>query len=549
MAAPGIYLAFSIVYFGLSVALHPSSTVIGSGIDPGLSVWAFAWWPHAIAHGLNPFYSHVVWAPGGANLTWAGTVPAFAAIFSPLTVAAGPEVSFNVAAVLTPALNAWAGFLLCRYLTRRFWPSLAGGYLFGFSSYALGQQQGHFTLTGIFVMPLIALAVLRFLDERIGERRLVAYVALLIAFEVTTSTEIAFTMTLALAVSLVLGFLVAPGRRPRLVALAPRLIAAYGLAALVSSPFLYYALSGFQSGAINSVDNFPGDALNLVVPTGLVALSGHWANSIAVHFRGNTSEEDLYLGVPTLLIACWYLVRDRRAAAPRLLVSALALAVVASLGAGLYVKGHRVSPAPWAIVHHLPFFDNVISARMAVYSTLAASVIVALWGASAREPRLLRGALVTLAVLTQVPNFVQRTPWKIEPDVPAFFAAHGPYERCLSPHENVLVLPYFSLALLWQANDGFRYDLAAPYLMSQAPSRLRGNTAVADVTQGIVPPGGTAALLEVARVTGSTTIAVEPGQEPWERLVSRALRPVRVGGMLLYRMPGTRPIDPGCATG
>ena len=40
-----------------------------------------------------------------------------------------------------PALAAWTAFLLCRYLTRPLWPSLVGGYLFGFSSYVLGARR------------------------------------------------------------------------------------------------------------------------------------------------------------------------------------------------------------------------------------------------------------------------------------------------------------------------------------------------------------------------------------------------------------------------
>jgi hypothetical protein len=69
-----------------------------------------------------------------------------------------------------PALAGWTCFLLCRQLTASFWTSLAGGYLFGFSSYILGQQEGHLNLTSVFLIPLVALAIVRRFQEEITSR-------------------------------------------------------------------------------------------------------------------------------------------------------------------------------------------------------------------------------------------------------------------------------------------------------------------------------------------------------------------------------------------
>lgn len=59
---------------------------------------------------------------------------------------------------MAPTLSAWAAYMLCRRVTGGFWPSLAGGYVFGFSSYELG----HLNLSLVFIPPLIGyLLVLR----------------------------------------------------------------------------------------------------------------------------------------------------------------------------------------------------------------------------------------------------------------------------------------------------------------------------------------------------------------------------------------------------
>ena len=66
------------------------------------------------------------------------------------------------------------------------------------------------------------------------------------------STEVAFTLTLSLVVAVALGVVLVPRARRRLVSLLAPLAAAAGLAALLTLPFLYYALTGFQSAAVNS---------------------------------------------------------------------------------------------------------------------------------------------------------------------------------------------------------------------------------------------------------------------------------------------------------
>src|SRR5690348_16379149 len=104
-----------------------------------------------------------MWSPDGVNLAWATSVPGLAIPFTPLTLAFGPTFAYNVACILMPALAAWTAYLLCHYLTGRTLPSLVGGYLFGFSSYVLSAELSHIHTAAVFLLPLVALLVLRFL--------------------------------------------------------------------------------------------------------------------------------------------------------------------------------------------------------------------------------------------------------------------------------------------------------------------------------------------------------------------------------------------------
>ena len=99
-----LYITVAFLAFGLRLLIDPGSNYVGIGADPQVFIWSFAWWPHAILHGENPFVTHAVWAPAGVNLAWTTTVPGLALLFSPLTLVAGAVASYNVAAVLMPAL-------------------------------------------------------------------------------------------------------------------------------------------------------------------------------------------------------------------------------------------------------------------------------------------------------------------------------------------------------------------------------------------------------------------------------------------------------------
>src|ERR1700689_3724833 len=63
-----LYLIATALIFGKGLLPHPGNTMLGIGTDPGLSQWGYAWYPHAIFHGINPFLAHSIFAPEGADI-------------------------------------------------------------------------------------------------------------------------------------------------------------------------------------------------------------------------------------------------------------------------------------------------------------------------------------------------------------------------------------------------------------------------------------------------------------------------------------------------
>jgi hypothetical protein len=477
------YAAVSFAYFGWRLLPHPGRILVGTDgqHDPEIFVWSFAWWPHAILTWTNPFFSHVVYAPTGVNLAWATSVPGLAVAFAPLTLLFGPSVSYNVAAVLLPPLSAWTAYLLFRYLTHSSWASLVGGYLYGFSSYMLAHQlAGHLHLTAAFLVPLVALVVLRYLRGDLDARGLAWRLGAILAFQAYISTEVALTVILVLALGLAIAFALVRDARRRLVSSLPPIAAAGALAAVLAAPLLYYALTAIVPFSIGYPWLFSADPLNLIVPTSVIGLGGKTFASVSSHFPGNDNERDSYLGLPILVIAGLLLWRRPWTGGTRFLVAAFGAATFLSLGTALYLDGHRMFWWPWSAPSHWTGLKNIIPSRFALYATLAADTMVATWiartkGAVFRRPYV----LPLLAVFALLPP-VWTNAYVEQPQRLAFFS-DGLYKTCIPRGETLMIFPfaYWGDSLLWQAESGFWFKMAEGALgPSNLPESFAGDPTV-----------------------------------------------------------------------
>src|SRR5207249_170397 len=143
-----------------------------------------------------------------------------------------------------------------------------GGYLFGFSSFVLGHQtQGHPNLTGAFLLPLIALAVVRYVEGGLSARGLVWRLGVLLALQLWLSTEIALTLTLVLALALLLTAWLVRDARTRLRSSLAPIAAGYVLGGVLAAPLLVYVLHGGLAGSFSDAPSSRSDLANFVLPT------------------------------------------------------------------------------------------------------------------------------------------------------------------------------------------------------------------------------------------------------------------------------------------
>jgi hypothetical protein len=441
-------------------------------MDPNFYTWCLSWWPYAIGHGLNPFFSHFIWAPRGHSLAWVTAIPPIALLAAPLTLAAGPIVAFNLLTAFALPLSAWAAFVLCRRMTRKFWPALVGGAVFGFSAYEINHvSAGQLNLTYSLLLPLLAYQVVLWREKAISTRVFVGVAGITMAVQFYLFLETFADLTAVLAVAAVVGILVA-GRahRAEVVRLIKCLSAAYGVAFLLVLPYLAYALSTKvpQLQAAGSLD-----LLSLVVPRPEATCG--WQAALSVG-QCDTSTSFLhhlavgpvqtsyggYVGIPLLIVAVLAAVTGWSRLLVRFLALMLAFIVVASLGPALNFEGGHVLTFPWAFVWHLPILRNAYPSRLMLFAFLTLAVMTAIWlaGTASKYWRVPLALLVVYALYQDAPivNVAPRS------TVPAFIAT-GSYRHELSRGETVVVVSNIGNAgMLWQADTDFYLRVAGGYI-------------------------------------------------------------------------------------
>jgi uncharacterized membrane protein (UPF0136 family) len=558
-------IGFSVVVLlvGPGVLAHPGRTTVGlnPASDFQIMTWSLNWWPWAIGHGVNPLHTSLLWAPSGFSTLWMTTIPAPALLAAPLTLAAGPLVSYNVLMLLAIPLAAGTAYLLCFELSGSFLASLTGGLLFGLSPYMLGHTLSqHLNLVFVFPLPLVALFCVRYVRRKTRARHFVPIVALLLLLELGSSLELFSDLTLFVAIGLIFA-LAAGGRlRGRYLRLAGLLALAYVVLLPVLVPIALYALGGAHGALRFAPASYAVDAANLIVPTPtLLAGALHGVRAVTVHFVGNIGEQDGYLGVPLILLALVALVREWRRGA--WLAGALLLcALLFSFGPTLTVAGHPLLGLPFALAH-LPVFSDALPARLSLFAALCAAVLAALWLGRTRHRWLRLGVLVLVAA-SLLPNFwpPDRLPgaWAISSrfaystTVQPGFVADPVWRRLISPGASVLVLPTGdrTAASWWQVESGMRFDLAVPGTPFAPPAIAAEPIVQALVNNNLSALTGTP--LAAARLRAflladhvSAVLVTSHASEGWENVVARATaaRPTLLGTAKLYNVDaGLRPL-------
>ncbi|MBV9392215.1 MAG: hypothetical protein JOY96_10015 [Verrucomicrobia bacterium] len=463
-----LYVMVSLAFFGTTG--NYSQTYFGIGADPASFIWFLNWWPWAIAHWLNPFISHFVWYPEGYNMTWATSVPSAALMMFPVTWLANAVVSFNVLTLLAPALSAWTAFLLNLYLTRDVSSSVIGGYLFGFSSYELGELLGHLNLSLIFMAPLFLLLVMLRLRGDLKTVRFVPGLAVALLVQLGLSTEILATSCFFGGVTWIIFFAFAGSAERRLLRVVGwEIILAVGVMTVLAAPFLFFVFQGLADvpSQIHPSEFFGVDPLNYFIPTDMMRIGGTLFASTVNRF-GLLSHGiyGAYLGLPLILILILQIRCVGRRPYLKPLLVTLTTLLVLSLGPSLRLAGFTTGLwLPWGLALHLPFIHQALPFRFSLYVSLASALVAALWLSEERGGwnRAGRFTIAALACVFLGPNLgkFRWTPLPLEP----FFEPQN-VVKFVRRGSNVVILPYdfTGPSLIWQWQSDMAFTQSGGYV-------------------------------------------------------------------------------------
>jgi hypothetical protein len=492
-----VYLALAfLVFAGLWTHVGSGGYLTNSAQDQNMWEWFFAVTAHNVSHLHNPLTSDLQNYPLGVNMMANTAMLGLGVPLFPITLMFGPTVTWAIALTggLAGTAAAWY-WVLSRHLVRsRTAAAIAGGFC-GFAPAIISHANAHPNFAGLFVLPFIALRMIRVAQ---GARpvRDGLILGLLIAFQVFLGEE----PLLIFAVSFLIFAVTYAISRPREVAAMARPLAAgLGVALVVALVLVAFPLwwqffgpQSYQSLEHGQVGNDTAAFTRYASES--VAGDVNVAEDVAM----NPTEENAFFGWPLIVLMVVITVWLWRSVVARAAAVAMFGMALLSLGVQLTVSHTGTGiPLPWKWLADLPLFESVLESRFAMGCIPAIGVLLALatdrvFAASApdrfhafRPPeerpaqslpvRLLWLGTVTAALLPIAPTPLES---EIRPSTPEFFA-EGAWRQFVGDGGSVVMVPLpdagDARALHWQVDTGLAFPIADGYFVGpNGPHDKRG---------------------------------------------------------------------------
>jgi hypothetical protein len=558
--------------------------------DQAFFEWVLGYGVYAAGHATDPFFTTLMGSPDGVNLAANTSVTVYAVLFAPITVLAGPQISFVTILTLNLAGSAFAWYLfLLRFLVRRRVAAMIGGLFAGFAPGFISHANGHLNFTSAWVAPLVIWWVLKLREPGHWLRNGLVLGALMAACFSIAAEGLFFT-ALASAVFVVTWSL-SRAVRAEARAAAPTVLKALGVAAVVAGALLAYPLymhfAGPQSfGGTGFNQRYYVEDLVSYISYSSRSLAG-WAGLDSAWLAPNPTEEASFFGLPmVILVVCgltmlWRQAGPGRRATLRALIAVTVLFMVLSWGPRLQILEFETPiPLPYAALARLPLFNSALAGRLALVVAGCIGIALAL-----TADRLLRepeppthkhtawAAGFVVALLPLIPLPLLTTERSPEPP----FIADGIWKQYVSPGGAMSALPFASNTTpdsqRWQAytlaRGGRQFHMPDGYFLGPggpdgkgrigAPFRhtdwLFYRAAVYGYVTDLDDFDRAQARRDFAywnmdavflpdRISGRNGILYRSAVE----ITATALlgTPERVGGVLLWRIrPGVDPVTPG----
>lgn len=371
-----VYLAFFCLYTW-PWAVHFDNRFFTDGGDGLQNVWNM-WWINRSVTGLHqlPWHTTLLHSPYGTSLLGQTMNPFNGFIGIGLQRVLTLAEAFNTMVVFSFVATGVTAFWLCHSFSRRYLPSLIGGFVCTFSAYHLTKTLGLMQLVSLEWVPLFVLLWWRLLT-RPRRGLAVAAALVLVLVELCDFYYLLFTVLAALAVTVHLA------RRRELV-VDRRSTITFAVAGALAVPLPAWLIVS------NIADPMQGGHPSRQFSADVVSLfldGGHWRfASLTRWYWGSihtaASESTVYLSAAVIVLLCVAVAqRNRLNPHTGFWLAFAAVPAVLALGPRLVFHGAATGiPLPLApLLSLMPLLDyNVEPDRIVVMTTLAAAVLVAI---------------------------------------------------------------------------------------------------------------------------------------------------------------------------
>ncbi len=525
------------LFFTWPLPLHLTDTLPGEGGDSWQYLWNFWWFDQALFHGKALYFTQAQYYPQGTSLLFHTLSPLHSLLALPFRILGGYLLAYNFIVLLAGTLSGYGAFLLAREVLRADendpgdplsdLAAFLSGAVFALCPYRSVHLLGHLSLISTETLPFFALFALWAL-KRPGRRPALGIALSFLAAALIDWYYPLYMLLLAGFFLLWAGGETLLRRRTgqSLLRSAVTLAAGISLAGLLLSPLLVPMLreagtAAYLEEPLEFSATYGADLAAFLIPSPLHPLWGDffrpWSEPFA---EGNTAEGIVYLGLVPLALAVAGLWKKGKEGKPW--ASMAGLFALLSLGPYLKVLNHSTGiPLPYLWLYQLPIirFTRVPS-RYVVITQLALAVLAALGTrALAKGTRPWRATLLSFALLALLILEYLPIPYPLTPaHIPTFYRqlAQTPGE------EAILEIP------LQKPNSPWYYTRWMLYQTVHGRPSFRGYISRGDP---LFPFAGAPLFRQLARLDPAGDILYDD----WQALAGSVLHHYRINYIMMEK--------------
>ncbi len=390
----GVALVFLVLTLIMlwQISTNMTGTVLGGGGDPYVSLWNL-WWVGYATYALHTsiYFTHLLFAPIGANLVTQTMAPLAGIIFYPLQ-AVSLAFELNVITVLSYVLAGLFMYMLALRFTQNRYASFLAGMVFAYSAMHVVQSYGHLEMTSIEFIPLFVMFFMDLMKQR--RKRHALYTAIAFTLVVFIGGLQYGLMMVMLAVLLLVYELATERRNVLNMRFAALMMVMAVLIFALGSWGYFPMIQGIQQGVLGYVNAqggttyneiYSADLLSFFLPSFTNGFFHDLSNAYYSIYAPDPGERATYIGYSVLLLVMIAVAADWKEHRHKLRGTRLWLAVVIlfgllALGPVIQVGGILTGiPSIYGIYHLLPIF-NVIRepGRFDIVVTLGLAMLAAI---------------------------------------------------------------------------------------------------------------------------------------------------------------------------